>query len=238
MTNIIYVAQCSTTMEEIIPFISQNTSEILGLYTLNQTHGRGQYGNRWETSKDENIALSIAIPEARITCSNTTLNYYTALLIKDFLSHLSDKMVKIKWPNDIIITNKKVCGFIIEYRKIFNSGYYIVGIGLNVLQNNFDKFPKAGSLLTATSKVFNPHSVAESLHEFLASKFLYLQLPPDLISEYNLSLFKRNEVGVFTHGNIRQNGIIKEADEEGYLWIELEHEGLKKFYHKEIEMHY
>ena len=46
------------------------------------------------------------------------------------------------------------------------------------------------------------------------------------------------EVSVFEIGKIRQNGIIKNVDEQGYLWIDLENEGLKRFYHKEIKLLY
>ena len=45
-------------------------------------------------------------------------------------------------------------------------------------------------------------------------------------------------VSVFETGGVRQNGIIKKVDEEGFLWVELENEGLQKFYNKEIDLLY
>ena len=59
-----------------------------------------------------------------------------------------------------------------------------------------------------------------------------------ILEQYNQHLFKKGSVALFSKNNQRQNGIIQYADENGFLWIELEKEGLQKFFHKEIEMLY
>ena len=59
-----------------------------------------------------------------------------------------------------------------------------------------------------------------------------------ILEQYNLHLFKRDTISVFQKNKVRQNGIVKNADNAGYLWIDLENEGLQKFFHKEIEMLY
>jgi BirA family biotin operon repressor/biotin-[acetyl-CoA-carboxylase] ligase len=55
---------------------------------------------------------------------------------------------------------------------------------------------------------------------------------------FNNSLFRKDEISVFELNEKRQNGIIKNADRNGNLWIELENDGLHSFYHKEIKLLY
>ncbi|WP_435523630.1 hypothetical protein [Chryseobacterium indoltheticum] len=58
------------------------------------------------------------------------------------------------------------------------------------------------------------------------------------MAQFNSNLFRKDEVSVFELDNVRQNGIIKNADENGNIWIELEQSGLQSFYHKEIKLLY
>lgn len=236
MNSLIYYTQCASTNDEIIDFINTRhlTEDFLAAYTFNQTKGRGQYGNTWETSPNENLAYSFALKTKNISVSNILFNYYTAILIRDFIANLTQTDVKIKWPNDLILKNKKICGMLFEKK----GDYFIAGIGINILQKNFEKLPKAGSIFTQTGIAFDLNNVAESLHSFVFENLVQNKLPENILELYNSHLYKRNEVSVFEKGSSRQNGIIHRADEDGFLWIELENDGLQKFFHKEIELLY
>lgn len=238
MTMLNYLPQCGSTNDEVVNFLRPGSAEIAGLCTFFQNNGRGQYGNRWEGAAGKNIALSLAVPASSVKLSDSLFNYYTALNIRRFTANLTRNEVKIKWPNDLIISHKKVCGILIEKKKVNNRMYYIVGIGLNVLQEDFGDLPRAGSLLTQTGTHFNLTDVAESMYTFLLGNFSETAGPEGILQDYNSCLYKRNEVAVFRKDNISQNGMISKADEDGNLWVELEHGGLQKFYHKEIEMLY
>lgn len=238
MTTLIYLKECGSTNDEVLNYLDAEPSGIAGVYTYCQTNGRGQYGNGWKTYAGKNIALTMAIPKSYIKTSDSLFNFCTALNVREFTANLTKHEVKIKWPNDLIINNKKVCGMLVEIKKVHDLQYYILGIGINVQQENFEDLPRAGSLLTQTGKSFLLNDVAEGLYEFLASRIRDNPTGADLIKGYNSYLYRRNEVAVFRKNNISQNGIISHADESGYLWIELENEGLQRFYHKEIEMLY
>jgi len=58
------------------------------------------------------------------------------------------------------------------------------------------------------------------------------------MDQFNENLFRKDEISVFEINGERQNGIIKYADEKGELWVDLENDGLKPFYHKEIKLLY
>ena len=236
MNSLIYFNNCASTQDELIDFLNQHylSEDFLAVYTFNQTKGRGQYGNSWENLPEENLAYSFAIKTKNINVSDTCFNFYTAILVRDFIANLTKTEVKIKWPNDLILKNKKICGMLFEK----NKNYFVVGIGINILQENFKNLPKAGSVLSQTGLSFELKGFTESFHQYLFEHLVQKEIPNNILELYHLHLYRKNEVSVFEKNEVRQNGIIKNVDENGYIWIDLENEGLQKFFHKEIELLY
>lgn len=236
MNSLIYFNNCASTQDELIDFLNQHylSEDFLAVYTFNQTKGRGQYGNSWENLPEENLAYSFALKTKNINVSDTCFNFYTAILVRDFIANLTKTEVKIKWPNDLILKNKKICGMLFEK----NKNYFVVGIGINILQENFKNLPKAGSILSQTGLSFELKAFTESLHQYLFEHLVQKEIPNNILELYHLYLYRKNEVSVFEKNEVRQNGIIQNVDENGYIWIDLENEGLQKFFHKEIELLY
>ena len=236
MNSLIYFNNCASTQDELIDFLNQHylSEDFLAVYTFNQTKGRGQYGNSWENLPEENLAYSFALKTKNINVSDTCFNFYTAILVRDFIANLTKTEVKIKWPNDLILKNKKICGMLFEK----NKNYFVVGIGINILQENFKNLPKAGSVLSQTGLSFELKGFTESFHQYLFEHLVQKEIPNNILELYHLHLYRKNEVSVFEKNEVRQNGIIKNVDENGYIWIDLENEGLQKFFHKEIELLY
>ena len=236
MNSLIYFNNCASTQDELIDFLNQHylSEDFLAVYTFNQTKGRGQYGNSWENLPEENLAYSFALKTKNINISDTCFNFYTAILVRDFIANLTKTEVKIKWPNDLILKNKKICGMLFEKSK----NYFVVGIGINILQENFKNLPKAGSVLSQTGLSFELKAFTESLHQYIFEHLVQKEIPNNILELYHLHLYRKNEVSVFEKNEVRQNGIIQNVDENGYIWIDLENEGLQKFFHKEIELLY
>ena len=236
MNSLIYFNNCASTQDELIDFLNQHylSEDFLAVYTFNQTKGRGQYGNSWENLPEENLAYSFALKTKNINVSDTCFNFYTAILVRDFIANLTKTEVKIKWPNDLILKNKKICGMLFEK----NKNYFVVGIGINILQENFKNLPKAGSVLSQTGLSFELKGFTESFHQYLFEHLVQKEIPNNILELYQLNLYRKNEVSVFEKNEVRQNGIIQKVDENGYIWIDLENEGLQKFFHKEIELLY
>ncbi|MCL8536383.1 biotin--[acetyl-CoA-carboxylase] ligase [Chryseobacterium gallinarum] len=236
MSQLFYLKECSSTNDEISKFLLYESSDFIGLHTFNQTKGRGQYGNVWTQTAEKNLAYTLAVNIQNILCSDFIFNYYTAIIIRDFLAKLADD-VKIKWPNDIILKGKKIVGILIEKKKINQNNYFIIGAGINILQDKFEAISNAGSLLTQTGKQFDLEELALSLHEFVSEKLKNIPSDREILDEFNKHLFRKDEISVFEIEKERQNGIIRKADERGELWIELE-DGMHSFYHKEVKLLY
>lgn len=237
MIPLFHLESCSSTQDEILTFLEKNP-EGAAVFTFNQTGGRGQYGNSWESPENLNLAYSFALKTSAVPVSGILFNFRTAVIVRNFLAKMTNTEAKIKWPNDIILNGKKICGMITEQRKFNENAYFIAGIGINILQQNFQNLPKAGSLLTQTNGTFDLLQTAKKLHqefELMSNKLLDEQ---SIMAEFNQNLFKKDEIAVFETGGIRQNGIIRNADAEGFLTIELENDGVQKFFFKEIEMLY
>ncbi|MPT32093.1 MAG: biotin--[acetyl-CoA-carboxylase] ligase [Chryseobacterium sp.] len=236
MSHLIHLKECFSTNDEISSLLYDDEST--AVFTFNQIKGRGQYGNIWKVMPNENLAYSLAIKTSKVNISDISLNYYTAIIVRDFLDNLTKETTKIKWPNDIILNGKKVCGILIEKKKINNDEFYIIGIGINVLQTDFTNLPKAGSIYSVTGININLLKFVEKFHQNIIARLNQVLPEESILTEYNSNLFRKEEITVFQKNELRQNGIIKNADKSGFLWIDLEDEGLQKFFHKEIEILY
>jgi len=237
MHQLFYLKECSSTNDEVSKFLLYENSDFIGVYTFNQTQGRGQYGNTWTSTAGQNLAYTLAVKAKNFLISDFMFNYYTAIMIRDYLANLTENTVFIKWPNDIILNRKKIVGILIEKKKVHQEQYFIIGAGFNILQEKFDEISNAGSLLTQTGKRFDLEEFTENLNSFLIEKLKNIPSEEEIINQFNSHLFRKNEISVFEIEKERQNGIIRYADEKGEIWIEMEDE-MRSFYHKEAKLLY
>ena len=190
-----------------------------------QTNGRGQRGNTWQSGAFENLTFSITA-DIKLWKINTLidLNRLIALSLHTFFQEF-ELEPKIKWPNDIMINEKKVCGILIENFFRDNTPKSIIGIGINVNQKQFD-VERATSLLNLTGSHFQPK---ELLYKFIETTNTVLNTLPLNHSEiihknYDELLWKRKQAHEFTlnSGSIK-TGAIEGTTLEGNLIIDFNH---------------
>ena len=144
------------------------------LLALTQTAGRGQRGNTWEAAPRQNITMSIMLrPEALPVSRQFEVSEAVALGVVDLLDELGIDGAKVKWPNDIYVGDKKICGILIENslsgKMIARS---IAGIGLNVNQTEFlSGAPNPVSLSQLTGRGYDVCEVAARLAECVLNRF-------------------------------------------------------------------
>ena len=110
------------------------------LSALSQTYGRGQRGNTWSSKAGENLTFSIILKDIEHiqAASQSALSEITALSVTELLAQYGIQAM-IKWPNDIYVADRKICGILIENSLRGNHlSSSIIGIGLNINQRNFD----------------------------------------------------------------------------------------------------
>jgi BirA family biotin operon repressor/biotin-[acetyl-CoA-carboxylase] ligase len=106
----------------------------------NQTAGRGQRGNSWESAPGKNLTFSLLLrPEGFPAANQFYISEAVALGIAGVLQEmLPDRDVAVKWPNDIYVGDKKICGILIENSLMGTDiSHSIAGIGINVNQQQF-----------------------------------------------------------------------------------------------------
>ena len=114
--NLIFMPECHSTNDTLLLLCQkENLPEGTLVITSSQTAGRGQRGNVWEAQKDKNLTFSFLLkPSFLPVIKQFYLNIFVSLGISDFLTTISGEKVQIKWPNDILLQEKKVSGILIE----------------------------------------------------------------------------------------------------------------------------
>ena len=150
------------------------------------------------------------------------LNKLTSLAVYDVLSLLGVSS-RIKWPNDIIVDNKKIAGILIHNiisNKMITSS--IIGIGLNVNQEEFKKYIiPATSLLLQLGKQYDINYIRLTLLSCLYKRIDNYRKQIVIDRDYNDFLYEKNKKCSFLRNNQIQNGIIKSVDEHGCLIIQI-----------------
>jgi len=226
--NLVFMPDCHSTNTFALDLCQQPPTPADGtvIITADQTAGRGQRGNVWHAEPGKNLTFSIILKPNFLSIQNQFyLNVFSSLAIRDYLLDHGCDQVSIKWPNDIYIGNKKVCGMLIENQLLGNQiAATVLGIGLNINQQSF-------SLSTATSLALDRHQTfdlaveLEALLHFIESRYLQLRQGSlaTLMLEYQNSLYWINEKHTFENSTFSEfAGTIMGVDGSGHLRLEVE----------------
>ena len=156
----------------------------------NQTAGRGQRGNKWNSNAGENLLLSILVRpgESLAVAKQFALSQAVALALHDaMLCYGID--VRLKWPNDIYVGDKKICGILLE--SIIgenNDNCVIVGVGINVNQTTFNGEFNATptSVILETGKSVSIKAFKKKVYKIIKTELkLYKKDKSDFIKTFN-----------------------------------------------------
>jgi BirA family transcriptional regulator, biotin operon repressor / biotin---[acetyl-CoA-carboxylase] ligase len=234
--NVVFVPECHST-NTLLQDLAQKTSSTEGtvVITNKQTHGRGQRGSGWEAEEGKNLTLSLLLKPSFLAAQDQFyLTIVASLGVYDFLSAKSLSQVKIKWPNDVMVNEKKIAGILIE-NSLLNSTIQqsIVGIGLNVNQKLFS-MPTATSLSQEAKKEFDLSIELNLLIEAIEKRYLQLRAgkTAEMKDEYLKNLYWIGKEHLFKIKDKEQKGIIQGIDRAGRLEVScagtIDHFGLKE----------
>jgi len=239
--NHIHLAETTSTNAALKTLMAEKRlAEGTVLSTGQQTAGRGQAGTVWEGARDQNIMLSVLLyPKFISTSSQFLISKAVALAVHDLVMSLMPKeSVTIKWPNDILIGKRKVCGILIENSlQGGNIESCIVGIGLNVNELQID--PLRISLKNILGIDYNLRHIEKNLFACIEKRYLQLKSHPEDISrDYLAALFGYGEKRQFV--DLKENqgfeGTIHGVHRDGRLLVRTAHGEEKLFGLKELAM--
>ncbi|RSK40625.1 biotin--[acetyl-CoA-carboxylase] ligase [Mangrovimonas spongiae] len=189
----------------------------------NQTKGKGQMGSAWLSEPGKNLMFSMFKQLELPVRDNFYISMVVSLAVVKALQSVGIPELAIKWPNDILSCDKKVCGILIENglkgQHIKSS---IIGIGLNVNQENFKELPKASSLKSLTKKTYVIDELLNIILKQLEVYFSKLEANQldALKQDYERLLFKKDVMAEFKNeeGAVFY-GIIKSVSTSGKLQV-------------------
>lgn len=139
--------------------------EAVTLYAAReQTAGRGQRGNTWESEPDKNLTFSFCLNPGLRPAGQFAISEAVALAIVRTLAEYGIE-AKVKWPNDIYVGDRKICGILIENSIMGNNiAESVVGVGLNINQREFiSDAPNPVSMKQLTGKEYGLQEIADTL---------------------------------------------------------------------------
>jgi BirA family biotin operon repressor/biotin-[acetyl-CoA-carboxylase] ligase len=204
-----------------------------------QFAGKGQRGNVWQSNKNQNLTFSILYyPVTKEVNKQFQLTQAISLGLHDYLIKKC-KQVKIKWPNDLYISNKKIGGLLIENSiKGNNIAQTVIGVGLNINQVYFD-LPnnKTTSLSIENAHIYNLENELKVLLSCIERRYLqwknglYSQLKKHYLEE--LYLFQSWHNYQTPEGNCFEGKIIG-VNDQGQLLVEDLEANQRLYNNKEI----
>jgi BirA family biotin operon repressor/biotin-[acetyl-CoA-carboxylase] ligase len=152
----IFLDEVDSTNNEIKRLAEKGYEDMTVVSADSQTAGRGRLGHSWTSPKGTSIATSILIRPEKLDIKMTQLpriTILTAVAVLDAIEHATGLTAGIKWPNDVLLHDKKVCGILTElcfmpkdafahqsdYSILHKAGnkYIVIGIGINVTVRDF-----------------------------------------------------------------------------------------------------
>jgi BirA family biotin operon repressor/biotin-[acetyl-CoA-carboxylase] ligase len=132
-----------------------------------QSAGRGQYGRSWLAPPRSSVLLSVLLMPPPPLSRPAVLTAWAAVAVCSVVEDLVGLAPRIKWPNDVLLQGRKVCGILIEQGGGARQPATVAGIGLNVGQGAAELLaaglPEATSLSQCTARPLATHTVARQL---------------------------------------------------------------------------
>lgn len=207
-----------------------------------QTGGKGRRGCFWESPSGKNMYTSILLRPRFAPSKAPMLTLVMALGAAEAVQEMTDLDVRIKWPNDLVVNGKKICGILTEMSaEVDYINHVVIGIGINT---NISDFPeelrsKATSLFLETGVTWRrAELIASVMRHFEANYEIFLQTEnlSKLTEQYNHMLINKDrQVQIIETGSSwmgRASGI----NETGELQVEKEDGTIENVFAGEVSV--
>lgn len=177
----------------------EKLSEGAALWTLNQTQGKGQPGNTWNSADGAGLAISYYLKPTFLSASEGhLLTEAVALAVCDTLNARLRERVQIKWPNDILVGKRKLCGILIESQLRGNTlGDVVIGIGVNLHKAATTGVNHATSIEEQGAEV-EVGDLIERLSENIEARYFQLKTNRTALeSDFHDRLFGRDDFQLY-----------------------------------------
>ena len=198
-----------------------------------QTAGKGCGQNTWESERGKNLLISILVHPKKVSArTQFIITQMASVALCNTIERYMSEPAQIKWPNDIYVGNKKICGVLIENRlhgrRIADC---VIGIGLNVNQTEFvSDAPNPVSLKQLTGHDIDRNELLQAFiqeaQRATENKGIHL--------EYMSRLYRREGLHPFSAGGQQFMARVAGVNDDGRLMLEDEHGVAHLYAFKEV----
>lgn len=241
--RVLEIASAHSTNSWVAGHAAQLEAPVL-VYAVEQTAGRGQRGNSWESAPGKNLTASaLFVPSGVAPSHQFVISEAVALAAAELVTSLlgdAAAPAEVKWPNDIYVGGKKICGILIEHsifgREIRRT---IAGVGININQETFESdAPNPVSVKQISGGSHDIRDVAGAFAEALGKRLGSLEAPEKLHSEFMGRLW-RGDGRYYPFCDKKREEMISAKiagiSEEGVLTLQLEDGSRREYAFKEVE---
>ncbi len=181
--KIIHLEEVDSTNSYIMREASKLEAPVM-VIAHTQTAGQGQRGNSWESEPGKNLTFSIFYRPVELPpMAQFAMSEAVALGVVDFLGNHGIE-AKVKWPNDIYVGDKKICGILIRHSIMGASvSYSVIGVGINVNQKEFvSDAPNPVSMWQISGVEYDLRVLEKEIANIMGNRLEAIRNPEDRVS--------------------------------------------------------
>lgn len=199
-----------------------NLSDFSVIWTEEQTEGKGRFTRKWNSISGKDLTFSILLPLEKLKQPNwPNITQIAALAVAEMLKEYNLSAL-LKWPNDVLVDQKKICGILCESIEHKKKYYVILGIGLNV--NSTNKI--LSQIDIPATSVFNELNFIVNRYDLLLKLLDKIILFFNELAENGFTSFREqikrrlaymNEEQTVVDGEKKYTGRIQDINKDGTL---------------------
>lgn len=173
-----WIDECDSTNSYVRNLMAENDAGVI-VAARSQTAGRGQKGNSWEAEPGKNLTFSAAwTPRKFAARDQFSISEAVALAVVDLLAWIGVD-AKVKWPNDIYVGDRKICGILIEHSVMgMDISGTVAGVGININQREFfSDAPNPVSVIQLTGTELPLERLLDRYAELLEARLRCISVP-------------------------------------------------------------
>jgi len=242
--NIIHFDTIDSTNTKAKALASKGAEDGTIVISEEQISGRGRLDRNWCSPKFKGIWMSVILRPNIDPINASTITLIGAAAVNKALKDFNIK-TQIKWPNDIILNNKKLCGILTEMSSELNQiNYIVIGIGVNV-NISHEEFPKNINEIATSLKIEGGHNFSrQKLTAAILNHFekLYEEFILDNNLSSTIDICRKNsyligkEIKLYNRGQLIAAKAVDISD-EGLLVIEHKDGKIEKVISGEVTLH-
>jgi len=236
--NFIYLDEIDSTNSFLLD--KTNNISIDGSVVLaeKQTKGRGRKNRTWYSEKGMNLNFSVLITNKYFFSEKINyLNFGVSLAIANSIEKLFFIHTNVKWPNDVLINNKKTAGILLEANSNGNKiERLVIGIGVNVNQTSFNgdfNFLPTSIKYEIKENIEREKLLAEILNNFENVLLKIISKPESVLKDWRNKCSSIGKRITITQNNKTLSGIFEDIDEKGLLILRM-HDKIKKIHFGDV----